>query len=421
MESQIHPCARQPYHVMVKPIGPLCNLDCSYCFYLEKEALHPTNERWRMSDGVLENFIRSYIESQPANEVTFAWQGGEPTLCGVDFFRRAMEMQHCHAGGKRITNALQTNGTLLNDEWGAFLAEYQFLVGISIDGPEKIHDAYRVTKRGGGSFKQVMAGLDILKKHGVEFNTLTCVHRMNQSKGADVYRFLKGIGSKFMQFIPIVERKPDSTAQSLGLSLASPPDLAAGDVASPVTPWSVTPEGYGRFMIDIFDRWVRQDVGRFHVQLFDVALGKWLGIPGGLCVFEETCGNALALEHDGSLYSCDHFVYPEFRLGDLAETPLASLVDSPRQQRFGTDKRDRLPKQCRGCDYRFACNGGCPKQRFSRSRDGEPGLNYLCEGYYSIFKHMDPYMRVMADLYRRKRPPADIMGLLRDKRIPGLS
>jgi uncharacterized protein len=406
---------------MVKPIGPLCNLDCSYCFYLEKEALHPTNERWRMSDGVLENFIRSYIESQPANEVTFAWQGGEPTLCGVDFFRRAMEMQHCHAGGKRITNALQTNGTLLNDEWGAFLAEYQFLVGISIDGPEKIHDAYRVTKRGGGSFKQVMAGLDILKKHGVEFNTLTCVHRMNQSKGADVYRFLKGIGSKFMQFIPIVERKPDSTAQSLGLSLASPPDLAAGDVASPVTPWSVTPEGYGRFMIDIFDRWVRQDVGRFHVQLFDVALGKWLGIPGGLCVFEETCGNALALEHDGSLYSCDHFVYPEFRLGDLAETPLASLVDSPRQQRFGTDKRDRLPKQCRGCDYRFACNGGCPKQRFSRSRDGEPGLNYLCEGYYSIFKHMDPYMRVMADLYRRKRPPADIMGLLRDKRIPGLS
>jgi len=411
---------------MVKPTGPLCNLDCSYCFYLEKEGLFAANERWKMNEETLERFVRFYIQSQPVDEITFAWQGGEPTLCGVEFFRKAVEFQKRYAEGKRIDNAFQTNGTRLDDEWGAFLAENNFLVGISIDGPEKIHNTYRVTKRGGGSFRDVIRGLDVLKKHGVEFNTLTCVHRANQDKGEEVYRFLKGIGSKFMQFIPIIERKPNREAQALGLELATPPKLVAAlerddEPESPVTPWSVRPAGYGRFMIDIFDRWVRHDVGRYHVQLFDVALGKWLGIQGGLCVFDETCGNAMALEHDGNLYSCDHFVYPQYRLGNINEIPIANMVDSRQQVQFGLDKRDRLPRQCRECDYRFACNGGCPKHRFLQTRDGEPGLNYLCDGYYAIFKHMDPYMRVMADLYRQQRAPAEIMELLRAKRVPGVS
>lgn len=396
-----------PYHIMSKPIGPLCNLDCKYCFYLEKEALYDENQRWKMSDAVLERYVRDYIESQPGDQpVTFAWQGGEPTLCGVDFFRKAVALQKQYARGRTIENAFQTNGTLLNDEWCRFFKDENFLIGLSIDGPAKLHDAYRVGRDGGASHADVMRGLDCLKKHDVEFNTLTCVHRKNVEHPLDVYRFLRGIGSKHLQFIPIVERRPNALARQWGLSHAAPSD---DEDSSPVYPWSVPSKGYGEFMFKIFERWVKKDVGRIYVQLFDVALGKWLKAPGGLCIFEETCGRALAIEHDGSLYSCDHYVYPTHKLGKLGEQSLAEMVDSPAQQQFGKNKRDTLPRQCRECTYRFACNGGCPKQRFLHTDDGKRSLNYLCAGYYHFFESADPYLREMAQLCHSGRAPSEIM------------
>jgi len=419
--------SREPFHIMVKPMGPLCNLDCRYCFYLEKASLFAGNEKWRMSDAMLERYVQAYIEAQPEDvPITFAWQGGEPTLCGVDFFRKAVRWQKQYGAGRQIENAFQTNGTLLNDEWGTFLADENFLVGVSIDGPESIHDAYRVDRKGKGTWREVMRGIEVLKRHRVDFNTLTCVHRRTSKKPEDVYRFLKGIGSRYLQFIPIVERKANAPADRLGLSLAVPPPLdfpedeVWDDPDCPVTPWSVRPRDYGEFLVKIFDQWVRRDVGRIYVQLFDTALGKWLQIPGGLCIFSETCGRAMALEHNGDLYACDHFVYPGHRLGNIAETPIGELADSPRQAAFGQAKRETLPQQCQDCAVRFACNGGCPKQRFATTRDGESGLNYLCAGYERIFTHMDPYMHAMAQLYREGRPPAMIMDLLAQKKVPGV-
>jgi len=411
--------ARAPFHIMVKPIGPKCNLDCSYCFYLEKEVLFGDGEKWKMSDELLENYVRRYIEAQPADPITFAWQGGEPTLCGVDFFEKVVAYQKKYGPGRTIENAFQTNGTLLDDKWGAFLARENFLVGISIDGPAELHDAYRVTRTGKGSHADVMRGLGVLKRHKVEFNTLTCVNRMNASKGAEVYEFLKGIGSRYMQFIPIIERLPDEEAKRLGLCHSTPPKYEEDDelFEAPVTDWSVQPKAYGRFMWSIFKRWVQRDVGRVFVQLFDVSLGKWVGTPGGICVFNETCGRALALEHDGGLYSCDHYVYPEYKVGDIREQSIAEMVDSTFQQGFGNAKSERLPAFCRNCTYRFACNGGCPKHRFLRTPDEEAGLNYLCSGYRFIFGKMDPYLKVMAELYKEGRPPAEIMTLIRQKRV----
>lgn len=410
------------FHVMVKPTGPLCNIDCSYCFYTEKTGLYPKAEKWRMSDEVLERFVRQYIEANPADPLTFSWQGGEPTLCGVEFFRKAVAWQKQYGRGRTIENAFQTNGTLLNDEWGQFLAENNFLIGVSIDGPREIHDTYRVDRQGRGTWDKVMRGIQVLQKHKVEFNTLTCVHRGNARHGELVYRFLKGIGSRYLQFIPIVERSGGEVSAAHGLKLALPPslrDLPQDDF--PVTPWSIRPQEYGAFLTAIFDRWVRHDVGRIYVQLFDAALGKWLNMPGGLCIYAETCGDAMALEHDGQLYACDHFVYPEFARGRVDEQPLADLVESPAQKAFGADKSRSLPKYCLECPVRFACNGGCPKHRFLKTPDGEAGLNYLCAGYRQIFTHMDPYLRVMGDLYRHQQPPALIMRLLAEKRIPGLS
>lgn len=402
------------FHVMSKPIGPICNLDCKYCFYLEKEKMYGGERKWAMADDVLDAYIKQYIEAQTVPEISFAWQGGEPTLLGVDYFRRVIELQQKYAGGKKITNALQTNGTLLDDEWGAFFAQNQFLVGLSIDGPRELHDKYRVDKKQQPTFDSVIRGIALLKKHRVEFNTLTVVNRANSQKPLDVYRFLKQIGSGFIQFIPLVERLPQTRLKVLGFDFAEPPDpsLPANDPESPVTSWSVDSRQYGSFLCSIFDEWVRQDVGRVFVQLFDVALGNWMGLGSSLCVFAEKCGSALAVEHNGDLYSCDHYVYPKYKLGNLMQQSLGEMVASPRQKKFGSDKADTLPQYCRRCEVKFACNGECPKHRFIQTPDGEDGLNYLCPAYKRFFHHIDPHMKTMRDLLRANQPPAMIMRML---------
>ena len=399
--------APRGFHIMTKPIGPVCNLGCTYCFYLEKERLYDTAEKWRMPDEVLEQYIRQYIESQSVPEVNFAWQGGEPTLLGVDFFRKVVHLQKRYANGKAIANALQTNGTLLDEAWCQFLTDNQFLIGLSIDGPRELHDRYRVDKHQKPTFDAVLRGLDCLKKHNTQFNTLTVISRANAQHPLEVYQFLKQIGSQFLQFIPLVERLPEPTANALGLDLAEPParDLPQARDVSPVTPWSVGGLQYGDFLCRIFDYWVRHDVGSTFVQLFDVALGAWAGMGGGLCVFAEQCGAAMAMEHNGDLYSCDHYVYPQYKLGNLLHQSLEEMAFSTRQLKFGRDKFDTLPPYCRRCEVRFACNGECPKHRFIKTPDGDDGLNYLCPGYKRFFKHVDPHMRTMADLLRAERPP----------------
>jgi len=389
-----HPVAPAAFHIMTKPRGAICNLDCKYCYFLAKEMMYP-GSRFRMADELLESYTRQYIAAQQVPEVTFAWQGGEPTLMGLDFFRRAvaLQQQYCRPG-MQIHNAFQTNGVLLNDEWCQFFHEHNFLIGLSVDGPKTIHDAYRVDKGGNPTFDKVMAGLALLKKHQVEFNILTTVHAANADHGLAVYRCLRDeVGTHFMQFIPIVERDNMTGYQE-------------GDA---VTLRSVTAEQYGRFLIAIFDEWVRHDVGRVFVQIFDVALAAWVGERPGLCVFEETCGLALAMEHNGDVFSCDHFVEPKYRLGNIQEIPLLELVASAEQRQFGLAKRDSLPRYCRECEVRFVCNGGCPKDRIIATPDGEAGLNYLCAGFRAFFNHIDRPMRFMANELRHRRPPANIM------------
>lgn len=393
------PPPRPPLHVLAKPIGPVCNLDCDYCFYLRKTARYPAGHRFRMSDADLETFIRRYLASHDGPEVDFAWQGGEPTLCGIDFFRRAVELQRRHAGGRTVTNALQTNGTLLDDDWGRFLHEHRFLVGLSLDGPRELHDRHRRDRGRAPTFDRVMRGLAVLQRHRVEYNTLTVVSSANVHRPIDVYRFLRDAGSRHLQFIPIVERTLPAD-ESLD---AAPP--RHGDP----TPETVPAADYGRFLTRIFDRWVRNDVGRIFVRDFDTALAAWSGLPPSLCVHAPECGRAVALEHDGTVYSCDHYVYPSHRLGRIQDTPLEAMVDSPFQAGFGRDKSATLPRQCRACPVRFACQGGCPKHRFLATADGEPGLNYLCAGYRAFFTHIDPAMRRMAALLRAGRAPAEIM------------
>ncbi|HVC90504.1 MAG TPA: anaerobic sulfatase-maturation protein [Acidobacteriaceae bacterium] len=393
-----------PFHVLTKPVGPICNLDCKYCFYLEKEVLYPDTSKWAMPADVLESYIRQYIEQQDTDVIHFGWQGGEPTLLGVDFFRNIVALQTKYANGKKIENAFQTNGVLLNDAWGDFFSEQNFLVGISIDGPRELHDAYRVDKGGQPTFDRVMRGIAVLKKHAVSFNTLTTVHRKNSYNPLDVYRFLRENGSGHVQFIPIAERVSAQTTQD-GMVLVSPAFSAPAKVSG----WSVEPAQFGRFLCAIFDEWVRNDVGKTFVQLFEVSLEMWLGMEASLCVFRKTCGSAMAVEHNGDLYSCDHFVYPEHRLGNIMEVPLGEMAMSPRQAKFGQDKNDTLPKYCRQCEVRFACNGECPKHRFATTPDGEPGLNYLCAAYKKFFTHVDPYMQFMAAQLRQQRAPANVM------------
>ena len=385
---------------MAKPRGAICNLDCDYCFYLRKEELYKSSS-FRMSDETLENYTRQYIAAQRVSEVNFAWQGGEPTLMGVNFFRRAVAYQKKYTrSGMNIDNALQTNGTLLDDEWCKFFAENRFLIGISLDGPREAHDFYRRDKGGAPTFDRVLRGIRLLKKHHVDFNILTCVSAANVEQPLEVYHILRDeIGAKYIQFIPIVERE-NATGFQEGTAL---------------TPRSITGEQYGRFLISIFDEWVRRDVGKVFVQMFDTALGRWLGAPGGLCVFQETCGLALAMEHNGDVYSCDHFVEPRHRLGNLLEMPLTALVGSVQQKQFGIDKRESLPRYCRECPVLFACNGGCPKDRIDYTPDGEPGLNHLCSGFKTFFTHVDEPMRIMAGLLRHHRPAAEIMKIRIDK------
>ena len=415
---------RAGFHVMVKPTGPICNLDCRYCFYLEKERLYPGTAGWAMPDAVLETFVRDYIAAQDVPLVTFAWQGGEPTLLGLDFFRRVVELQRRYAGGRRIDNAIQTNGILVDDEWAAFFAEHTFLVGLSIDGPRELHDRYRVDRGGAPTFDRVMKGIAALKRQGAAFNTLTVVHRDNARAPLDVYRFLKEAGSGFLQFIPIVERLNigsgrisagrklrQSDGNSSRSNLSEPGVAGGGRVAA----WSVDPADWGGFLCAIFDEWVRHDVGRVFVQMFDVALESWYRGEASLCIFSETCGRALAVEHNGDLYACDHYVFPGFRLGNIMTTPVGELAASPVQRRFADAKRDELPEFCRRCDVRFACHGECPKNRFLLTPDGEAGLNYLCAGYKRFFSHIDAAMRFMANELAGERAPARVMEWVRSQ------
>ena len=410
--------AERPFHVMTMPVGSKCNLDCSYCFYLEKERLYPGPGKMRMEPEVLEAYVRDYIAAQPGPWVSFAWQGGEPTLLGVDFYREVVRLQAKYSEGKQIENAFQTNGILLNDAWGEFLKENKFLVGISIDGPADLHNAYRVDKAGRPTFDDVMAGIGVLKRHGVEFNTLTTVNRKNATRPLEVYRFLKEIGSGCMQFIPIVERDAEHQDEK-SLWLAPPPDsLDLTTLDAAVTPWSVRPVDFGNFLSSIFDEWVKTDVGTIYIQQFDAALANWAGEPAGVCVFSENCGRAMAVEHNGDTYSCDHYVYPRYKLGNLLNRSLAEMADSPEQVSFGKAKSATLPKYCRDCSVRFACHGECPKHRFIRTPSGEPGLNYLCGGYKKFFTHIDPAMRTMAALLASGRAPADIMAIPRTQWLP---
>ena len=409
------PHAPRSFHVMAKPTGATCNLDCEYCFFLSKEMLYP-DSRFRMATDLLETYVRQLIEAQPhAPEIIMAWQGGEPTMMGVDFFRLVVELQARFAKpGQEISNTLQTNGTLLNDEWGEFLAEHKFLVGISIDGPREMHDAYRVDKGGKPTFDKVMRGLDVLKRHGVEWNVLTTVHAANGEHGRVVYTFLRDtLGADFIQFIPIIERATPETLQiansGWGHGVLGRP-LYTQD-GSLVTERSITGEQYGAFMVDVFEEWVRHDIGKVFVQLFDTTLTHFYGVPGGMCVHAETCGTLLAIEHNGDLYSCDHYVEPDYLLGNITDRPLLDLIVLPQQVKFGQDKRDTLTQQCRSCDVRFACNGGCPKDRFLESADGEPGLHYLCAGYQHFFRHVSEPMTQMSQLLHAGRAPYELMAL----------
>ena len=404
------------FHLLAKPTGAQCNLDCDYCFFLSKEMLYP-DSRMRMSDEQLEDYLRQLIQAHAAApEVTIAWQGGEPTLMGLDFFRRSVQIAKRHVKPwQRVVHTIQTNGTLIDAEWAQFFGDNDYLVGISIDGPKEIHDAYRVTRGGRGSFEKVMRGLAHLRDAGVEFNALTTLHAANAGRGVEVYRFLRDeCGARFMQFIPIIERVPEA-AQDGTVPWSSWRDRPLYEQRGEfVTGRSITGEQYGRFLIDVFEEWVRRDVGEVYVQMFDVALANWFGEPPGLCVHSETCGLALALEHNGDLYSCDHYVEPDYRLGNITQTPMIELLASPSQQAFGQAKRDTLPQQCLDCDVRFACHGGCPKDRFIDTADGEPGLNYLCEGYLAFFHHIERPMRTMCELLAHGRAPSEIMSRAAD-------
>jgi uncharacterized protein len=405
------PTTPRAFHLLAKPTGAVCNLDCSYCFFLSKEMLYP-GSRFRMADELLEEYVRQLIEAHATvPEVQIAWQGGEPTLMGVDFFRRSVELaDRFLQPGQRAVYSIQTNATLLDGEWAAFFREHDFLVGVSIDGPRELHDAYRVNKGGAGSFDQVVQGLAHLRAAGVEWNALTTVHAANADRGREVYCFLRDeCGARFVQFIPIIERVAEASGDG-EVPWSSwrdrPLYVQEGDS---VTNRSVGAEQYGRFLIDVFEEWVRRDVGEVYVQMFDVALANWVGEPPSLCVHSETCGLALALEHTGDLYSCDHFVEPDYRLGNIKEHRMLDLVASQQQRDFGLAKRDALPAYCLECDVRFACHGGCPKDRFIHTPDGQPGLNYLCAGFKDFFHHVDGPMRAMAELLARNRAPSEIV------------
>lgn len=409
-------CQSPPaFHLLAKPSGSTCNIDCKYCFFLSKEALYP-NKKSRMSESTLEIYIRQLLESHRTPEVTVAWQGGEPTLMKLDFFRRSVQLaEKYRRPGQTVQHTFQTNGILLNDEWCAFFKEHNFLVGLSVDGPRELHDQYRLDRAKQGTFDRVMRGWRFLRKHQVEFNILCTVNAANEKHGRAVYRFFRDeMDAKWLQFIPVVERASAETLEIANQGWSKQPGhkrllyTQSGDL---VTDRSVGGEQYGRFLVDIFEEWVRHDVGRVFVQIFDVTLEAYFG-RHLLCIHAPTCGYGPALEYNGDVYSCDHFVEPRFKVGNIHETPLVQIVASAQQRKFGDDKRDSLTAQCRGCEVRPLCNGGCPKDRFVLSRDGEAGQNYLCAGLYLFFTHTQPVMQLMARLLQSRRPPSDVMALI---------
>jgi uncharacterized protein len=444
LSSLTRPEKAAPYfHVMAKPTGAICNLDCKYCFFLSKEALYPGSP-FRMADDIMEAYVKQIVESQQAPQVTIAWQGGEPTLMGLDFFRQVMKVVgKVTRPGMTINHTIQTNGTKLDDEWCKFFRQNNFLVGLSLDGPKEMHDAYRVDKRGGGTFDQVLSAARLLQRHKVEFNILCTVHAANGDHPLEVYRFFRDeVGADFIQFIPIVERatpellpianlgwgdygnNPDIQEDAVGADPGGRLDIEVLPIAksskrplyttqgSLVTDRSVKAEQWGNFLSTIFDEWVRNDVGQVFIQLFDSSLGSWVGQGASLCIHRETCGDALALEHNGDLYSCDHFVEPDYFLGNIKEEHMLTMVASDQQRKFGDDKRDTLPRYCLDCEVRFACHGGCPRNRFINTPSGEAGLNYLCAGYKAFFTHIDQPMRLMAGLLRQRRYADEVMGIL---------
>ena len=392
----------KPLYVMLKPAGAHCNLACKYCYYQEKNKLYPTAQRHLMSDEILEQFTREYIEAQTMSQVLFTWHGGEPLLRSIDFYRKALSLQQKYAGGRRIDNVIQTNGTLLTDEWCEFFAQNHWLVGISIDGPQPYHDHYRLTAAGKPSWQKVMQGIKLLKKHGVEWNAMAVVNAYNVNHPLEFYRFFKENGCQFLQFTPIVERQ---TRHEDGRTLAS----LADKNEIPLSEASVAPEQWGYFLCAIFDEWVRKDVGKIFVEIFDCTLANWMGVSPGICAYSKECGHTGVMEHNGDVYSCDHFVFPEYKLGNIRDHSLIDMLYGEQQQEFSRLKHSSLPRQCKECDMEFACHGECPKNRFMKDKYGDSGLNYLCLGYYHYYQHVAPYMDYMKQELMAQRPPSNIM------------
>lgn len=397
----------KPLYVMLKPAGAHCNLACKYCYYLEKNNLYQNSHRHLMSDEMLEQFTREYIEAQTMPQVLFTWHGGEPLMRSIDFYKKALALQKKYAHGKQIDNVIQTNGTLLTDEWCEFFAKNHWLVGISIDGPQEYHDHYRVTPAGKPSWEKVMQGISLLKKHRVEWNAMAVVNAYNAEHPLEFYHFFRDNGCQYLQFTPIVERL---TEHEDGRTLAS----IADDREIPLADASVTPQQWGNFLCTIFDDWVRHDVGKTFVEIFDCTLANWMGVLPGICAYSKECGHAGVMEHNGDVYSCDHFVFPEYKLGNIREQSLIDMLYGEKQQAFSRLKHTSLPRQCKECDMEFACHGECPKNRFEKDKYGEPGLNYLCQGYYQYYTHVSPYMDFMKRELLAQRPPANIMNVLKN-------
>ena len=397
----------KPLYVMLKPAGAHCNLACKYCYYLEKNNLYQNTPRHLMSDEMLEQFTREYIEAQTMPQVLFTWHGGEPLMRSIDFYRKALALQKKYAHGKQIDNVIQTNGTLLTDEWCEFFAQNHWLVGISIDGPQEYHDHYRVTPAGKPSWEKVMQGISLLKKHRVEWNAMAVVNAYNAEHPLEFYHFFRDNGCQYLQFTPIVERL---TEHEDGRTLAS----LADDREIPLADASVTPQQWGNFLCTIFDDWVRHDVGKTFVEIFDCTLANWMGVLPGICAYSKECGHAGVMEHNGDVYSCDHFVFPEYKLGNIRDQSLIDMLYGEKQQAFSRLKHTSLPRQCKECDMEFACHGECPKNRFEKDKYGEPGLNYLCQGYYQYYTHVAPYMDFMKRELLAQRPPANIMNVLKN-------
>ena len=397
----------KPLYVMLKPAGAHCNLACKYCYYLEKNNLYQNSHRHLMTDEMLEQFTREYIEAQTMPQVLFTWHGGEPLMRSIDFYKKALELQKKYAHGKQIDNVIQTNGTLLTDEWCEFFAKNHWLVGISIDGPQEYHDHYRVTPAGKPSWEKVMQGIQLLKKHHVEWNAMAVVNAYNAEHPLEFYHFFRDNGCQYLQFTPIVERL---TEHEDGRTLAS----LADNREIPLADASVTPEQWGNFLCTIFDDWVRHDVGKMFVEIFDCTLANWMGVLPGICAYSKECGHAGVMEHNGDVYSCDHFVFPEYKLGNIREQSLIDMLYGEKQQAFSRLKHTSLPRQCKECDMEFACHGECPKNRFEKDKYGEPGLNYLCQGYYQYYSHVAPYMDFMKRELLAQRPPANIMNVLKN-------